>query len=410
MDILYNLHYNYSKIKNGNFDTWRKKDECEKYAKNCVEKIEEAIEKYPEKDDTEFYKALREFSHLYTYDQYNSASCRNVKLPPLPKFNPSTINSQKAEQDGKEIKATKKEAKMYEAVKTCDENRNELEIHILLKDLNVLDEYEELNKSGILDYKKYCSDICDLEKKFPGTKALCVKTSKNLEDISKKQKQERIEACEHFYYWLSDHIWNLFGKNNYYIKDNPAVLNFLSIVYRIMYRLNIHECLFHYNPYDSKDILKEKKHLYYYFKYYQKIKNSITTNKLVEKYNLYCEYLNYIRNLYEKYVPSCCSCFSDLKECSEYCKEYFTCDKSYYPSELLTELSCNGEELIKSVDEIFKSVTINRKDLIIRQRKLTGYSFGEIFSDPFYSVVLLGFTLMGILCTFFVFYKVCTAL
>ncbi|CAI7719820.1 Plasmodium vivax Vir protein, putative [Plasmodium vivax] len=404
MDVLYNLHYNYSKIRNEIFSA-NKEEECKKYANNCVEKMEKAIDEYGENPDTEFYDALREFSYLYTYDQYNSESCRNVKLPPLPKLKPSTKNSRNPQQDGKETEAAEREVKKVEKVITCDEESKTLHIHILLKDLNVLDEYEKLNKSESLDYKKYCEDICDLEENFPGAKALCMKTSKNLEDISKEQHPKRIEACEHFYYWLSDHIWSLFGKNERYIKDKPAALNFLSIVYDIMYRLNIPECLFHYNPYDSEDILREKKHLYYYFKYHDKIKSAITPNKVGRKNNLYCDYLNHIRKLYEKYVPRCCSCFSGPNKCSEYCKEYFTCDERYYPADLLTKLGCNGEKPIKSAGEIFKNVTVNRKDLIIRQSNLTGYSFGELYKDPFYRFAFSGFTLLGILSTFFVFYK-----
>ncbi|SCO72131.1 Plasmodium vivax Vir protein, putative [Plasmodium vivax] len=412
MDILYNLHYNYSKIKNGNFNAGK---ECEEYAKNCVDKFKEATNKYPEKDNKEFYNALREFSYLYTYDQYNSLSCRNVKLPPLPKLNPPppTTTSPNANQVGQGPRGPEQKATTEKAVKTCDEQNNTFDIvkflnadkyHNLLKNLNVLGKYEELNNSDTLDYKTYCRDICDLEKKFPGAKALCMKTSKNLENISKKKNSERIEACEHFYYWLSDHIWNLFGKKKH-IKDNPAAFNFLSIVYRTMYRLNIPECLFHYNPYDSKDILKEKKHLYYYFKYYQTIKNTITPTKVGGEDNLHCRYLNYIRDLYERYVPRCCSCFYGLKECSEYCNEYFKCDEKYYPADLLTKLGCNGEKPIKSAGEIFKNVTVNTKDLIIRRSNLTGYSFGELYKDPFYRFAFSGFTLLGILSTFFVFYK-----
>ncbi|CAG9480859.1 unnamed protein product [Plasmodium vivax] len=403
MYVLYNLHYNYNKIKNETFNAGSKKDECEKYAQICVEKIKDATNKYQEKDDTEFYNALREFSHLYTYDQYNSVSCRNVNLPPLPKLNPPQTESQNAEPDGKGLKGTEKEATTEEAVKPCDEKSNTLD-HYLLKELNVLEKYEELNNSDTLDYNIYCKDICALEERFSGAKALCSKTSKNLKDISKKQNQERNEACEHFYYWLSDHIWNLFGKNKH-IEDKPAALNFLSIVYRTMYRLKIPECLFHYNPYDSEEILREKKHLYYYFKYHDKIKSAITPNKVGRKNNLYCDYLNHIRNLYEKYVPRCCSCFYGLKECSEYCNEYFKCDEKYYPADLLTKLGCNGEKPIKSAGEIFKNVTVNRKDLIIRQSNLTGYSFGELYKDPFYRFAFSGFTLLGILSTFFVFYK-----
>ncbi|KMZ93703.1 hypothetical protein PVMG_05287 [Plasmodium vivax Mauritania I] len=128
MDILYNLHYNYSIIKNEKFNAGKEKDECEKYAKICINKIQEAINQYPESDDTEFYKALREFSYLYTYHKYNYASCRNVKLPSLPKLNPPPTTSQNVKQDGKETRETEKGVKTEKAVKTCDEQNNTFDI------------------------------------------------------------------------------------------------------------------------------------------------------------------------------------------------------------------------------------------------------------------------------------------
>ncbi|EDL42297.1 hypothetical protein PVX_086885 [Plasmodium vivax] len=126
MDLLYNLHHNYSKIRNEIFNTEKEK-KCKNYAKNCVEKMEKAIKEYGESPDTEFYDALREFSHLYTYDQYNSVSCRNVNLPQLPKLKPLTINSENSEQDGKGPKKTVKEVKKEVVIK-CDEESNTFDI------------------------------------------------------------------------------------------------------------------------------------------------------------------------------------------------------------------------------------------------------------------------------------------
>ncbi|GAW80430.1 variable surface protein [Plasmodium gonderi] len=402
LDVLYNLYDNYNKIEHEIIDERQRKTQCREYGNKCVEILRKAINQYDEEDkNKEFFNALKEFSHLYSNGIYNSESCKYVKLPQLPKFKSFASTNQGITHDG-EAKSCENMLKSLEAI---DHEKID-KFHNILKSFNVLDKYEKFNSVEYSDYKKYCKDICNLEAHFPGVRELCAKVSKNLEDIAlESKKDERNEYCENFYYWLSDNIWNLFRKNLEYIEKKPDVLKFLKVVYDIIYRLNITECLFHYNPYERKEVLKEKKHLYYYFRYYNTIKGFIDSNNEVENKEDYCKYINYIIDLYEKHLPKCCSCFSGIENCSEYCKEYFKCSKDYYPGDLISLLRCEYEEPVKNVEELFKHVTVSRNDLILVSKELASPSVKLEHKDPFYSIVLFVFSVLGIFFAFFVFYK-----
>ncbi|GAW79204.1 variable surface protein [Plasmodium gonderi] len=401
LDILYELYDNYNQIVGEEIHISERKQKCLGYARKCVEKLSEAINKFDEDKNKDFFEALKEFSYIYSYGKYNTKSCVDIELPQLPKFK----SSQK----------TTKEQRDQETLEACENDGTKLEIIDLqkmdkysniLKSLNIYKKYKKFNNVQYSDYNKYCKDICNLEPSFPGVKDLCAKISKNLEDIaSLTKKDERNDNCENFYYWLSDYIWNMFGKNSEHLENKSEVLKFLSVVYGIIYRLNIPECLFHYSSYDRKDIINEKKHLYYYFKYYNIIRNLIDNNKEETQKEDYCQYINYTRDLYEKYISICCSCFSDSKECSEYCKEYYKCDKSYYPGDLLYKLDCKFDIPKKNVDELFKQVTIKKDDLIMFQKGITRPSIQPAQNDPFYNIVVFAFSLLGIFFMFFIFYK-----
>ncbi|KMZ79446.1 hypothetical protein PVIIG_04122 [Plasmodium vivax India VII] len=176
------------------------------------------------------------------------------------------------------------------------------------------------------------------------------------------------------------------------------------------------------------------KDLFDYFKNYDSIKGKKST--VGNKHEQYCKYLTYINGLYERNISNCCVCFQGEEKCREDCPHYFQCNQLYNPYNLYNEYKCSTKisgkpfkkvNLPEAIDFYSKDITekSKQKQYLPRVDYFTPNSTQEmqdsmpkildsmphtlgntLESDPFYTIVLGAFTLLGILCFFFIFYKV----
>ncbi|SCO68384.1 VIR protein [Plasmodium vivax] len=188
------------------------------------------------------------------------------------------------------------------------------------------------------------------------------------------------------------------------------------------------------------DECNEMKDLFDYFKNYDSIKGKKSTDG--NKHEQCCKYLTYINGLYEKNISNCCVCFQGADKCREDCLHYFQCDQLYNPHNLYDEFNCSSKipgtpfkkvNLPEAIDFYSKDITekSKKKEYLPRVDYFTPnstqemqdsmpkildsvpkildsmpHTLGNILeSDPFYTIVLGAFTLLGILCFFFIFYK-----
>ncbi|CAG9478291.1 unnamed protein product [Plasmodium vivax] len=181
------------------------------------------------------------------------------------------------------------------------------------------------------------------------------------------------------------------------------------------------------------DECKEMKDLFDYFKNYKSIKDKSST--VGNKNERYCNYLTYINELYERNISNCCVCFQGEEKCREDCPHYFQCNQLYNPHNLYDEFNCSSKipgkpfkkvNLPEAIDFYSKDITekSKKKEYLTRVNYFTPTSAQDmrdrmpkildgmshtldntLESDPFYTIVLGAFTLLGILSVFFIFYK-----
>ncbi|CAI7718019.1 PIR protein [Plasmodium vivax] len=254
--------------------------------------------------------------------------------------------------------------------------------------------YDELNKE-IQNTGDSSTSRCDnLDFKSDNVKSLCKKIERNLKDLSTNNKlknESHNDRCLYFNYWVHEELRKMFNgktKDDYHNKTDIDKLyagwyrisdglmkgdvneNYVKIKSKYSTNNNttslatgnnqnssgnnVHPIS--QNFYSVKDFSKHKgcfynsdctfydcddmKALYDYFKNHDTIENKISTKK-VEECNVYQEYVNYIKPIYDKYKDDCCN--------YGFC-DYFNCNDNYDPHELLYTLkNCLEGKDIKSV-------------------------------------------------------------
>ncbi|KNA02003.1 hypothetical protein PVNG_04426, partial [Plasmodium vivax North Korean] len=242
--------------------------------------------------------------------------------------------------------------------------------------------YDELNKE-IENTGTSSTSRCDnLDFKSDNVKSLCKKIERNLKDLSTNNKlknESHNDRCLYFNYWVHEELRKMFNgktKDDYHNKTDIDKLyagwyrisdglmkgdvneNYVKI--KSKYSKNNNNTSqgtgninnssgnnghpISQNFYSVKDFSKHKgcfynsdctfydcddmKALYDYFKNHDTIENKISTKK-VEECNVYQEYVNYIKPIYDKYKDDCCN--------YGFC-DYFNCNDKYDPNELLYKL------------------------------------------------------------------------
>ncbi|KMZ94677.1 variable surface protein Vir12/24 [Plasmodium vivax Mauritania I] len=298
--------------------------------------------------------------------------------------------------------------------------------------------YKELdNEDSINTYESYCTNIETTVGNKSDVKKLCQKIIRNLRNMYKIQdKEERNECCLYFNYWLHDQIKKIFGNNLENDKNKNDALKLLELQFPINNELSRHDCYYSFN--NKLDEWEEIMYLIYYFKNYDTIKSNTPSDQ--DKRKQYCDYFNKIKNLFEKHINYCCTCFTNPSEyCLSNCPKYFKCDKQYYPIDLIEILQCGGKTPTGNAETLFKSVTIDHKAYLLSNKSNNPQKsksiessepvessksvkssepdepnendtslkdiFHELTSDPFNLFGMGGLSFVAISLLFFVFYK-----
>ncbi|GAW82741.1 variable surface protein [Plasmodium gonderi] len=399
MTILYKLYDNYNKIESEKIDPYTYiKTKCNEYANNCNINYLEGINMYQKSKDYDFYLALKEFDTLYRNVQYRSVSCRHVIQTTLPEI--------------KKIEEKYSEKIVQKSLKTCEQKESDTteddtiennKYETILKDLPFYVYYSTLNKNNYLEgyNDKYCGKVERLSHTYPWICKLCKMISKNLHDISKSDdEEERKKKCLYFNYWIYDQIRKKFNHKNY---DLDVVLTLLDVVVSNNRDLQNNYCNMIYDSSISMEEWKEMKELHDYFKGYENIKSYVTSDVIKQKH--YCEYITYINEIYKRHLKDSCVCISNPSFfCFEKFPDYFKCDKTYYPNNLLTKFKCDAEKTEESVESLFKSVTTDH-DIATYYSRLSK-TCTRLTCDPFYASTLVAFLILGLFFTHFFFYKI----
>ncbi|VUZ95530.1 PIR protein [Plasmodium vivax] len=397
MNILHKLYDYYYKILS-------KKDEknnCSEYAKECINQYELGMKKSFETKNFEFYNALKKFRPLYKNYIYYSNLCKKEILLTLPIL--------------KTFKEKSKEEFLQKTANSCAmlNNHNENEppqrnqiYDSILTGLTAQEQYKILNNCNaeIPLCSKYCGSIIpfsDKENGLNGLKKFCAKFANNLINLSDKLKNVNSaeDRCSYFTYWTYDKILDMFDN-----KTNSAhfhsILNGLN---EVLYQVNnslpegAKSCLFYLDGNFEK--WEEEKYLHDYFKNYDKI------SKCVDNCDTYCEYLNYIADLYSKNINKCCTCFiRPTYNCINKCPTYFKCEQTYFPNYLMSKLKCENIKANETSDEVFTNRIIDL-DVTRRSPLESENSCKHLLCDPFNAFASISFAFLGIFSTLFVFYK-----
>ncbi|KNA00231.1 hypothetical protein PVNG_05399 [Plasmodium vivax North Korean] len=286
--------------------------------------------------------------------------------------------------------------------------KNEKEIkENILKGLPSDTIYEEFNKTdNISNYESVCKGHFGSENKKEELNKFCKTLYRNLKEkkyISNNKDKLEENRCSYLIYWAGDQLRSIFSdssKYNNFIDD-------LNEINKILLSINNDDvagkyCYFYIDG--NFSLWNEEKYLHDYFKNHGSIKTKYYYNEKEKK--MYCDYLDYVKKLYEKYIWNCCRYFYRGKPWN-LCSRYFECDKVYNPFELLSKFKCGSEikdknELAgESVQRIYEALIIDR-DIIIQSQVKTHNKF---LFDPFNKFVTASFTILGTLSVLFVLYK-----
>ncbi|VUZ97230.1 PIR protein [Plasmodium vivax] len=379
LDILNNLYTNYNILETTKTVHSNEKDNFTDNAKRCIENFRKGINLYHEKNNDNFYKALQKFSVLYKYTKYKLAFFKKIEVDSLPVL---------------ENEVAKK--KLEDA---CNSIEN------ILKSFTEYQKYDEFNKqtNDKSICVKYCDKIFHLQKTNKDINIICTKIATNLEKLSSKTSisANHSERCSYMNYWTYNLIMH--ALNN--ISDKNKKIDLLNTINNLLFYINDKlpnekKCFYYIN--NDLDKWKEEKDLHDYFKNYSDIDKIASDNS---KNTDYCEYIIYINSLYEKYVHSCCTYFSNNPYWND-CTAYFNCEEQYNPHNLYLKLNC--QELPSDKFKIFKRETtpVPIDYRVILLTKMSPFFQNiNLISDPFYMFTFGTFSLLGIFLILFILYK-----
>ncbi|KMZ76970.1 hypothetical protein PVIIG_06147 [Plasmodium vivax India VII] len=360
--ILYDLYDNYNKIMNECINKSNDlQNNCTQYSKKIVELFNRGIDLNNKKNDDEFNNSLKEFSILYNRFKQEKNFQKIIKLPKL-----------------KEVLLENTPAQ------------------------NIYNKFYEENVDESLCIK-YCGTLVPHNSYNNKDAKICAKIVTNLKKLPTKNDvgDTHEDRCSNLTFWAYDIIMNAYNNNK---KDNieknvSSELN--NIILRVNSELKKNEnCIFYVDG--SFLDWNEEKDLHDYFEHYNDL-SKLTADKISDE--IYCKYINYISNLYKKYMYMCCTCYSRPRYvCKEHCPKFFKCNKEYFPIDLLHKLECKDNVSLQKENESFESLIIDLD--VIRKSQLMAMNFYKILTqDYFYRFIFSTFILLGIFLIFFLFYK-----
>ncbi|SBS97110.1 PIR Superfamily Protein [Plasmodium malariae] len=271
----------------------------------------------------------------------------------------------------------------------------------ILKELPEYKQYDDLFKSEQNNVSVDCCNNDNLNWKNKDVKEVCNNIINYLKKFDKKKKKVNInyDECSYFTYLAYDRIISKLGNNgdNFINQEDITKLNhtILSAYKKIVEK----DCIFYFDGYFNE--WKEEKHLYYYFKSYNHIKSKKGSGT---EQNKYCNYLEQIKNIYEKHIRKCCKYFFLKKNSQNLCKKYIKCEELYNPYYLLSELKCKHNTSIDYWKKLIQELIIDR-DVIMLSQHSSERTPINFLDDPFYKAITFGFVTIGLLFTLFLFYK-----
>ncbi|SBT00414.1 PIR Superfamily Protein [Plasmodium ovale curtisi] len=417
------FEYYYSiKSKLGNNTTKKKDDYC-KYIKEIFDIYKKVDKENNTKESVSYREEILLFRKLYNNCEliFLEKKCRNLCLHSVyykRDKNSCPSNKKPPEKDDEKESTLSNTRELF----TLNENTGIVDKKENGEDkLPAYKVYDKLNNTENKDdYCNDCNDILFLEEDYPGINDLCKMMAKNLRKLHELiENEDNSERCSYFKHWLYNEVGKIF---KYKWKDIHASLDsakLMKVGYNIIYELNyINSCFYNFDC--SFEECKEMKILYNYFKNFDSIncdKNS-DNEKCIQTF---CNDVTYINNLYDKNIEKCCTCYNYPKpSCENNCEDYFKCEEKYNSNNLYLSLKCKektGKDLTKLVK--FKIIDQNVIFLTKKSQEKTESRYTiEISSvstsentnntlkyDPFYSIVLFLFSIIGIFLLFFIFYK-----
>ncbi|SBT87023.1 PIR protein [Plasmodium malariae] len=272
----------------------------------------------------------------------------------------------------------------------------------ILKELPEYKQYDDLYKDGNNEVSvDYCRDT-ETKWKDQKVKTICNNIIDYLKKFNKSKKKENVnyDECSYFTYWIYDKIISELGTkgNKTFHPDDRTKLNhaILSAYKNIVKK----DCLFYFD--DNFNVWKEEKHLYFYFKSYDHIKNKKGSSGTEKK--KYCDYLEQIKNIYEQHITNFCKYFFQKDSYVNMCSQYFKCEEKYNPYDLLSKLKCKHNISIDYWKKLIQELIIDR-DVIMLSHHSSERTRINFLDDPFYKAITFGFVTIGLLFTLFLLYK-----
>ncbi|KNA02374.1 hypothetical protein PVNG_01528 [Plasmodium vivax North Korean] len=388
MNILHNLYNNYNNLD----DAIKGRKSCEGHSENCAKFFNKGIDTYNKTKTSKFYKELANFWIKYNKIKSKKNECKDNKILDLIQGNSlikyvENITSEKATHTCK-------------AIKGYNINVFPQRIHRyenILEKLTAHAQYKKLDDASVDDSicAKYCEIPNSLEENEKKVNLLLAKHSTNLKTLSNiLTDKSSDDHCSYLLYWTYDKMLRIFNKSTD-ITQYHSIINKLNDA---MIKINIELESDKSCPYLIGRNINEwekEKDMHDYFKNHQKISECTTENN--GNCNQYCDYLNYINDLYMNYINVCCTCYTNpTSDCIYMCPNYFKCKKDYYPPDLIYKLGCPNTNTnpTKSADEVFANLIID-SDVIRKTNMPYLGTFTKLLSDPFNAIMLQGIASIG---------------
>ncbi|GAW82744.1 variable surface protein [Plasmodium gonderi] len=170
-------------------------------------------------------------------------------------------------------------------------------------------------------------------------KEICKKIVRNMKYLSTLNTKEHTNYCLHYKYWLYYKIEDILSSSNN-VTIHEILNKFINVQLLIAHKYHVYNCFYDLN-YSGMLELKEhneKKYLHDYFENHKHVKKNILCDGVSSDDST--KYLNYIKELYDKYKKeeNCCDYGTN------HCPNYFNCYEGYDPNYIISLLNHGKDE------------------------------------------------------------------
>ncbi|SBS99431.1 PIR Superfamily Protein [Plasmodium ovale curtisi] len=205
--------------------------------------------------------------------------------------------------------------------------------------------YEKLNYANDVEKNcNYCTQTKRIDRIYNGIHNLCCQLERNLKNLSTVFDREynETEHCQYLNLWFYSEIWKRFSSFRKTIY-NTSIISKLTYSWGIIYdTLSNDRCYYIWHNKINFDILKELISLFYFFKNYDIIEQSVLSDN--NRCQTYYEYVKENEDLYKKHKDKFCN--PSYTTWLNYCNTHM----EYDPSRLLSKITCN-DQISKSMEQ-----------------------------------------------------------